>query len=114
MSGTPSWKIEGDYFEACNCDTVCPCVFLGNPDKGECDVVLAWHIQKGHYENTSLNDLNAVAVFHTPGNMFTGPNGRQHFILMRKRTKNRQTLLARYTQDGLVVSLAFLRGLLAS
>jgi hypothetical protein len=29
-----NWKLEGDYFEPCNCDTVCPCVFLGNPDQG--------------------------------------------------------------------------------
>ena len=22
------WDISGTYFESCNCDTVCPCVFL--------------------------------------------------------------------------------------
>jgi len=28
------WKIEGDYFEGCNCDSICPCIFLADPDKG--------------------------------------------------------------------------------
>ena len=78
------WKLEGDYFEACNCDIVCPCVFLGNPDQGECDVILAWHIQKGHFGSTSLNGLSAVAVFHTPGNMFTGPKWKAALYLDEK------------------------------
>jgi len=67
------WKLEGDYFEGCNCDSICPCIFMVDPDKGYCDATVAWHIQKGYYENTQLDGLNAVAVFHAPGNMFTGP-----------------------------------------
>ena len=27
-----SWKLEGDYFEGCNCDIVCPCVYFLDPD----------------------------------------------------------------------------------
>lgn len=33
-----SWKLEGDYFEGCNCDIVCPRIFLGDPDEGDCHV----------------------------------------------------------------------------
>jgi len=68
-----SWKLEGDYFEGCNCDIVCPCIFLGDPDEGDCHVTCAWHIQEGNYENLTLDNLNAVAMFNTPGNMVTGP-----------------------------------------
>jgi hypothetical protein len=68
-----SWTMEGDYFEGCNCDSIYPCIFMADPDKGYCDATVAWHIQKGYYENTQLDGLNAVAVFHAPGNMFTGP-----------------------------------------
>ena len=28
------WKLEGDYFEGCNCDSICLCVFWGDPDEG--------------------------------------------------------------------------------
>src|SRR5215213_10776935 len=52
MGMTDKWRIEGDYFEACNCDTVCACMFMGNPDQGQCDLTSAWRIQNGHYENT--------------------------------------------------------------
>ena len=82
-----NWRLEGDYFEACNCDTICPCVFLGNPDQGECDVTIAWHIDKGHFDNTSLDELNVVGVFHTPGNMWTGPKWKAALYLDERATK---------------------------
>ena len=82
-----NWKLEGDYFEACNCDTVCPCVFLGNPDQGECYLTIAWHIEKGHFYDTSLDGLNVVAVFHTPGNMWTGPKWKAALYLHERSTK---------------------------
>jgi hypothetical protein len=24
---TPAWRIQGEYFENCNCDVVCSCLF---------------------------------------------------------------------------------------
>jgi hypothetical protein len=78
---TDRWRIEGDYFEACNCDTVCSCIFMGNPDQGQCDLTSAWHIQNGHYEDTKLDGLNVAALFHTPGNMFTGPKWKAALYL---------------------------------
>lgn len=70
---SPSWKIEGDYFEGCNCDVICPCIFRADPDEGFCDVIPPWHIKKGNFGNIGLDDLNVVAFFHAPGNMLTGP-----------------------------------------
>ena len=90
-----NWRLEGDYFEACNCDTVCPCVFLGNPDQGECDVTVAWHIDKGQFDNTSLEGLNVVAVFHTPGNMWTGPKWKAALYLDEIATKEQADALGK-------------------
>ena len=84
---TDNWKLEGDYFEACNCEVLCPCIFLGNPDKGECDVTVAWHIAKGHFNDTNLDELNVAGVFHTPGNMFTGPKWKAALYLDEKASK---------------------------
>jgi hypothetical protein len=58
-----NWKLESDYVEACNCDTVCPYVFLANPDQDECDVILSRHIEIRHFYNRSLDELNKVAVY---------------------------------------------------
>jgi hypothetical protein len=81
MSYKPNWKLEGDYFEACNCDIVCSSSFLGSHVQDECDVVGAWHVQRGHYDNTSFDRLNVVAVFHSPGNMFSGPKWKAALYL---------------------------------
>jgi hypothetical protein len=90
-----SWKLEGDYFEACNCDIVCPCVFLGDPDMGECDVTIAWHINKGNYADISLDNLNVAALFHTPGNMFTGPKWKAALYLDERASKSQADALGK-------------------
>ncbi|HEY0793254.1 MAG TPA: DUF1326 domain-containing protein [Chthoniobacterales bacterium] len=67
-----SWKIAGSYFETCNCDAACPCVFLSPPSRGDCTVLLAWHIDQGHFAQIDLEGLNAVLAAHAPGHMLEG------------------------------------------
>ncbi len=67
-----SWKIAGSYFEACNCDLACPCVFLSPPTSGDCTVLLAWHIDQGCFGEVDLDGLNAVLAAHSPGHMLEG------------------------------------------
>jgi hypothetical protein len=64
-----NWKLTGTYFEACNCDVACPCVFLSAPTGGECTVVVGWHIDNGNFTDVTLDGLNVVLVVHTPGHM---------------------------------------------
>lgn len=61
------WKIEGDYFESCNCDTICACLIQNPPPRGRCDAALAFHVNQGSYGQTSLGGLNAVLVVSFPG-----------------------------------------------
>ncbi len=63
------WNLSGDYFEACNCDVACPCVFTSAPIEGECIVLLAWHIAKGKCGDTSLDGLNVVLAAYALGHM---------------------------------------------
>jgi hypothetical protein len=82
------WKLAGDYFEGCNCDSICPCIFKGDPDEGHCNVTVAWHIQEGIYgDRVRLDGLNVVALFHTPGNMITGPKWTAALYVDQKATK---------------------------
>ena len=70
-----SWKIEGEYFESCNCELLCPCLLSQakvRPTEGHCDVVLAFHINRGSYGKTDLSGLNAVQAFTTPGPVAQG------------------------------------------
>ena len=73
--GTASWQISGEYFEACSCDSVCPCPTSGlaaRPTKGSCDVGLVFHVERGRYGNTTLDGLNFAVLAHTPGPMIQG------------------------------------------
>jgi hypothetical protein len=72
------WQLNGDYFENCNCDVVCPCLasaappLTARPSRGACDVVLAFHIDRGTYEGLSLDGLNVALAAHAPGPMGEG------------------------------------------
>src|SRR6476620_9593914 len=72
------WRLTGEYFENCNCSVVCPCLvstnapLTGRPTEGTCDVVLAFHIDRGSYDGTSLDGLNVVLAVHSPGPMAEG------------------------------------------
>ena len=90
---TTAWMLEGDYFEGCNCDIVCPCIFFLDPDEGNCHLTCAWHIQKGKYGNTDLNNLNVVAMFNSPGNMFTGPKWKAALYIDERATQQQKDLI---------------------
>lgn len=66
---TEKWNLTGSYFEACNCDVACPCIFTSAPTQGNCTVLLAWHIEKGRYGDVNLDNLNAALAAYSPGHM---------------------------------------------
>ena len=61
-----SWKIAGSYFESCNCDVACPCIFLNPPTSGDCTLLVAWHIEQGRFGQIGLDGLNAVLAVYSP------------------------------------------------
>lgn len=70
-----NWRVEGEYFESCNCAFLCPCIpsnMTASPTNGECKVALVFHITEGHFGETSLDDLTFVVAAHTPGAMAEG------------------------------------------
>src|SRR5215475_2105157 len=67
-----SFAVEGDYFEVCNCDVSCNCVWLGSATQDHCDVLLAWHVTSGNKDGVDLSGLNAVMAVHTAKRMTDG------------------------------------------
>lgn len=67
-----NWNIEGNYFETCNCESVCPCIFLSDPTENICEGIAAWQISKGIYEDTELVDRNVCLMYYSEGNMYDG------------------------------------------
>ena len=95
MSKTNSWQVEGDYFEACSCDSICPCAFLGDPSHGDCQLAIAWHIEKGHHGQTTLDGLNVAGIYHAPGNMVSGPKWRAALYLDQRASREQAEALGR-------------------
>ncbi len=57
--------MAGSYFEACNCDAICPCRTVGGRRGGRsthgiCQFALSWLIDKGTADDVSLKDLAVV------------------------------------------------------
>ncbi len=62
-----SWHIEGDYFESCNCEAICPCRMVGGVPGGRstygiCMGVLSWLVREGHADGVDLGGLAAAFV----------------------------------------------------
>jgi hypothetical protein len=69
------WRVSGEYFEACSCDSVCPCPTSGlaaRPTKGSCDAGLVFRVDQGRYGDTTLDGLSFAVLLHTPGPMIEG------------------------------------------
>ena len=67
-----TFSVEGDYFEVCNCDVSCNCVWLGAATNDQCDVLLAWHVTRGSKDGVDLSGLNAVMAVRSPKRMTDG------------------------------------------
>jgi hypothetical protein len=106
----PDWRLEGDYFDGCNCKSICPCIFALDPTEGHCKGVAAWHIEKGHStsetnngnnsnknNNNSINlaNLNVILAVHAPGHMFTGPKWKISLYLDEKANNGQKDALTK-------------------
>lgn len=70
-----SWQVQGQYYENCNCDFVCPCVpgqMQVRPTQGSCTFVMAFQIERGRYGDTPLDGLGFIVVGVTPEEMAKG------------------------------------------
>jgi hypothetical protein len=104
MAATPTrWQLEGDYFENCNCDIVCPCLFsagapmTAKPTAGACEVPFAFHIERGSFGDASLDGLNVVVIFRTPGVMGAGNASVALYLDERADDRQRAGLQAIFT-----------------
>ena len=64
-----SWWVEGELFEGCNCNLLCPChiSFRQPPTNGVCTAIWAASFEQGRYGDVDLGGLGAVIFVHSPG-----------------------------------------------
>ncbi len=64
-----SWWAEGELFEGCNCNLLCPChiTFRQPPTNGYCDAIWGVSFEQGRFGEADLAGLGAVVFVHSPG-----------------------------------------------
>lgn len=97
------WHLTGDYFENCNCDVACPCLLsnqaplTARPTQGVCDVIVAFHVDKGSYDGLNLDGMNVALVLHAPGPMGEGNMSAAAYIDERSDDRQAAALGAIFT-----------------
>ena len=72
---TPSWRVNGQYYETCSCDFICPCItgqMAVRPSKGSCTFAMGFQIERGSYGTVSLDGLGFIVLGLTPEAMGKG------------------------------------------
>jgi hypothetical protein len=82
MAEVPRWHVAGDWFDVCKCNVPCPCTFAQAPSYGDCEGVLAWHVNEGNYGDVSLDGLSVVALGAFEGNIWAGEATNLRFGLI--------------------------------
>jgi hypothetical protein len=70
-----AWRLQGTYFENCNCDMVCPCTtsgFAAPGDYDRCHVALVFHVDSGDVDGVDVSGLTVAVVADTPPLMSEG------------------------------------------
>jgi len=71
-----SWKLEGDFYENCSCDAICPCTWstLARTAPGEdsCRFALAFDVDNGEIDSVDVSGRSFVMIADTPPNMADG------------------------------------------
>ena len=73
------WELKGTVIVACNCDYGCPCNFNALPTKGKCEGTWTWHVERGTFGDTALDDLNFTVCVNWPGAIHEG-NGYESML----------------------------------
>src|SRR5258705_12064011 len=75
-----NWELKGTVVVACNCDYGCPCNFNALPTTGKCEGSWTWHVDRGAFGGTSLDDLNFTVAVNWPGAIHEG-NGESGILV---------------------------------
>jgi hypothetical protein len=60
-----AYDLRGQFFEVCDCYTICPCWLDQPPDDGRCTGVFCWSIDQGTIGDHDVADRRVVSVsFH--------------------------------------------------
>ena len=111
---TPTWTVDGQYYETCSCDFVCPCLPGGmavRPTKGSCTFAMAFSIERGAFGSLSLDGLGFIVLGFTPEEMGKG-NWSVGLIADDRASAEQRDAIAAIASGGAGGPMAALSGLI--
>jgi len=87
------WSFDADYLQTCNCDYGCPCEFSAPPTTGSCEGLGAWRIEKGKYDDLSLDGLGLGFAAKWPKAIHEGNGTVCLFVDEKASPEQRQALI---------------------
>lgn len=66
------YNFEGSLFEVCTCDAICPCWIGDDPDGGQCEGLIAYHVDRGTIDGVDVGGRTFAVMAHIPGNVLKG------------------------------------------
>jgi hypothetical protein len=62
----PAYELTGEFFELCDCFTICPCWVGQPPSAGRCTGAFGWFVARGRIGEVDVTGRRIVSVsFHT-------------------------------------------------
>jgi hypothetical protein len=86
------WTIKGRELVNCNCAYGCPCQFNAPPTHGNCQAVIGYQIDEGHYGDVSLDGLRAALIASWPRAIHEGNGTMQVIVDERADARQREAL----------------------
>jgi hypothetical protein len=74
------WLLEGSYMKNCNCDPGCPCDFNAMPTHNQCEGMAAMIVDKGHFDDVSLDGAKFALKYWWPGALHEGHGAGQAIL----------------------------------
>jgi hypothetical protein len=74
------YRLAGQEVEACDCSSICPCVFGEEPEHGRCFGVLARHLTEGTIAGVDVGGLTWLEIFQSPGHQLKGGTNRLVYV----------------------------------
>src|SRR5262245_51651262 len=87
-----SWRMEADYFTACNCDWGCPCNFNAPPNEGCCIGWGVWRITASAFGETNLAGTQFALYYMFPGAIEQGQGTACAYVDSRANADQQQAL----------------------
>jgi hypothetical protein len=92
------YTLEGTLLEVCTCNILCPCWVGEDPDgDGTCDSVMAWHVDQGTVNGTTVTGRTVAVATHIPGNVLKGNWKVVLFVDDKASDEQNQALLDAWT-----------------